>query len=86
MEKNALRCVGKRGGRTMKDTIYITFNEKKVIKMSKSRPDDQYSFRLDVEVEPKFFTQLNAKLHIDENADLTLKGFEIEINKLKKGL
>lgn len=70
----------------MKDTIYIAFNEKKVLKMSKSRPDDQYSFRIDVEVNPGFFTQLNAKLHINKNADLTLQGFQIEIDKLKKGL
>lgn len=50
----------------MKDIIYLSFDEKKVLKMSKTKPKNNYSIKLNVTV-PNSFFMLEADVDVQEN-------------------
>lgn len=72
----------------MKDILYLIFNKSGIVKTLKTRPKNEHFIKLTVIVDDKYFAKhkLETTLHVDEKANLTLEEFQVEINKIKKGL
>lgn len=72
----------------MKDTIYIIFTRRGYVRTVKTPPKNEHFITLHIAVDEKYFAKhvLETTLHVDDKANLTLEEFQVEINRIKKGL